>query len=128
MPLYQFVITLAVVGLLFGARKPLHPHAAPDQGDPERRGGDCRNSVDRELVQELLCLVYIRSVRRRPRLITAVVTLVVVGLLLWVVNAYIPMQSQIKGILNGVVVIVVVLWLMKAFGVYGYLTQFRVGH
>jgi hypothetical protein len=38
------------------------------------------------------------------------------------------MQSQIKGILNAVVVIAVVLWLLKIFGLYGYLTQFRVGH
>jgi hypothetical protein len=61
-------------------------------------------------------------------LITVVITLGVVGLLLWLVNRYIPMQGQIKGILNGVVVIVVVLWLLKAFGLFGYLSQFRVGH
>jgi 1-acyl-sn-glycerol-3-phosphate acyltransferase len=61
-------------------------------------------------------------------LITVVIALVVVGLLLWLVNRYIPMQSQIKGILNGVVVIVVILWLLKVFGLFGYLTQFRVGH
>jgi hypothetical protein len=61
-------------------------------------------------------------------LITVVITLGVVGLLLWLVNRYIPMQGQIKGILNGVVVIVVVLWLLKVFGLFGYLSQFRVGH
>jgi uncharacterized membrane protein YvlD (DUF360 family) len=61
-------------------------------------------------------------------LVTVVFALVVVGVLLWLVNRFIPMQSQIKGILNGVVVIVVVLWLIKVFGLYGYLTQFRVGH
>jgi hypothetical protein len=61
-------------------------------------------------------------------LVTIVITLAVVGVLLWLVNRFIPMQSQIKGILNGVVVIVVVLWLLKVFGLFEYLTQFRVGH
>jgi uncharacterized membrane protein len=61
-------------------------------------------------------------------LITVVITLAVVGVLLWLVNRFIPMQGQIKGILNGVVVIVVVLWLLKVFGLFEYLTQFRVGH
>lgn len=61
-------------------------------------------------------------------LITVVLALAVVGVLLWLVNRYIPMQSQIKGILNAVVVIVVVVWLIKVFGYWGYLTQFRVGH
>jgi hypothetical protein len=61
-------------------------------------------------------------------LVTVVVTLAVVGVLLWLVNRFIPMQGQIKGILNGVVVIVVVLWLLKVFGLFEYLTQFRVGH
>jgi len=61
-------------------------------------------------------------------LVTVVVALAIVGLLLWLVNHYIPMQSQIKGILNGVVVIAVILWLLKVFGLFGYLTQFRVGH
>jgi hypothetical protein len=61
-------------------------------------------------------------------LVTIVITLAVVGVLLWLVNRFIPMQSQIKGILNGVVVIVVVLWLLKVFGLFEYLTQFHVGH
>jgi preprotein translocase subunit SecE len=60
-------------------------------------------------------------------LITVVITLAVVGLLLWIVNRYIPMQSSIKSILNAVVVIVVVLWLLNIFGLFHYLTQFRVG-
>ena len=57
-----------------------------------------------------------------------VIVIALVGLLLWLVNRYIPMQGQIKGILNGVVVIVVVLWLMGLFGLFGYISQFRVGH
>jgi hypothetical protein len=61
-------------------------------------------------------------------LVTVVITLCVVGLLLWLINRFIPMQGQIKGILNGVVVIVVVLWLLKVFGLFDSLYQFRVGH
>jgi hypothetical protein len=51
-------------------------------------------------------------------LVTVVLTLCVIGVLLWLVNRFIPMQSQIKGILNAVVVIAVVLWLLKIFGVF----------
>ncbi len=61
-------------------------------------------------------------------LVTVVIALCVVGLLLWLVNRFIPMQSQIKSILNGVVVVVVVLWLLRVFGLLDYLLQFRVGH
>jgi len=50
-------------------------------------------------------------------LINVVLTLIVVGVVLWLINAYIPMQSTIKSILNTVVVIVVVLWLLYGFGV-----------
>jgi hypothetical protein len=60
-------------------------------------------------------------------LMTVVLTICVVGVLLWLINRFIPMQSQIKGILNGVVVIVLVVWLLNAFGLIHYLTQFRVG-
>lgn len=51
-------------------------------------------------------------------LIHIVITLVIVGFLLWLVNRFIPMQSNIKSILNGVVVIAVVLWLLSAFGIF----------
>ncbi|MGA2167560.1 MAG: Thivi_2564 family membrane protein [Terracidiphilus sp.] len=61
-------------------------------------------------------------------LVTVVITLLVVGVLLWLVNAYIPMQGTIKGILNAVVVIVLVIWLINVFGLLHYVTQFRVGH
>jgi len=61
-------------------------------------------------------------------LVTLVLTLIVIGVLLWLVNRFIPMQGQIKGILNGVVVIAVVIWLLKVFGLIDYLTQFHVGH
>ena len=60
-------------------------------------------------------------------LMTVVLTICVVGILLWLINRFIPMQGQIKGILNAVVVIVLVVWLMNVFGLLHYLTQFRVG-
>jgi len=52
-------------------------------------------------------------------LIGLVVMLVVVGVVLWLINTYIPMDHKIKTILNVVVVIVVVVWLLQAFGVLG---------
>jgi len=50
-------------------------------------------------------------------LLTVLIVLIVVGVLLWLVNTYIPMDRKIKNILNIVVVIIVVIWLLKAFGV-----------
>jgi len=60
-------------------------------------------------------------------LITLVIVLVVVGVLLWLVNTYIPMDSKIKSILNAVVVIGVVLWLLNVFGVLDNFTNIRIG-
>lgn len=60
-------------------------------------------------------------------LIQLVLVLVVVGVILWVINTYIPMQSTIKSILNAVVVIAVILWLLSVFGVIGNLSTFRIG-
>lgn len=60
-------------------------------------------------------------------LINVVVILIVVGVLLWLVNNYIPMDSKIKSILNVVVVICVVIWLLQAFGVLGSLSSIQVG-
>ena len=60
-------------------------------------------------------------------LITLVVTLVVVGLILWLINNYIPMDGTIKKILNVVVVIVVILWLLSVFGLMPPLSQIRIG-
>ena len=52
-------------------------------------------------------------------LIQLVIVLVVVGVILWLINSYIPMQTTIKKILNVVVVVAVVVWLLSAFGVIG---------
>jgi hypothetical protein len=60
-------------------------------------------------------------------LISLVIALVVVGVILWLINSYIPMQTTIKKILNAVVVIVVILWLLNAFGVIGSLDTIHIG-
>ncbi len=60
-------------------------------------------------------------------LIHVVLVLIVVGVLLWLVNSYIPMAGSIKAILNAVVVIAVVLWLLSVFGLIGELQKIRVG-
>ena len=59
-------------------------------------------------------------------LITIVITLIVAGVLLWLVNTYIPMDGKIKKVLNIVVMVVVVLWLLNVFGVLGHLRDVRV--
>jgi len=61
-------------------------------------------------------------------LIQMVVTLIIVGFLMWLVNRFIPMQSTIKGILNGLVAILVVIWLVNVFGLMHYITRFQVRH
>ena len=53
--------------------------------------------------------------------------LIVVGVLLWLVNRFIPMQGTIKSILNAVVVIAVVLWLLNVFGLFHSLAGIRIG-
>lgn len=60
-------------------------------------------------------------------LIQLVIVLVVVGLVLWVINSYIPMQATIKRILNVVVVICVIFWLLSVFGLIGNIMSIRVG-
>lgn len=60
-------------------------------------------------------------------LINVVVVLIVVGVLLWAANTYIPMDSKIKNILNIVVVIAVILWLLNIFGLLAGLGAIRVG-
>jgi len=59
-------------------------------------------------------------------LIGLVITLVVVGVLLWLRNNYVPMDGKIKRIINVVVVIVVVIWLLQTFGVLGSLQNIRI--
>jgi len=60
-------------------------------------------------------------------LLQILLTLIVVGVLLWLVNSFIPMAGSIKSILNAVVVIGVVLWLLDAFGLFHSLSRIRIG-
>ena len=56
-------------------------------------------------------------------LLTLILTIVIVGVLLWLINTYVPMQATVKNILNIVVVIVLIIWLLNAFGVVGPLNR-----
>jgi hypothetical protein len=60
-------------------------------------------------------------------LLQVALSLIVVGVLLWLVNNYIPMARSIKSILNAVVVIAVVVWLLNIFGLLSSIPSFRIG-
>jgi len=60
-------------------------------------------------------------------LINIVITLVIVGLALWLINNYIPMARSIKTILNVVVVVCVAIWILQATGMWGQLSTYRIG-
>ena len=60
-------------------------------------------------------------------LVDLVVALIVVGVALWLINRYIPMQSGIKTILNVVVVVAVGVWVLQAVGLWGPLSSYRIG-
>jgi hypothetical protein len=59
-------------------------------------------------------------------LVQVLIALVVVGVLLWLVNTFIPMAGSIKSILNAVVIIVVVVWLLNVYGLMHYITHFHI--
>ena len=59
-------------------------------------------------------------------LFNLLITLIVVGVLLWLVNTYIPMDRKIKNILNIVVVVMVAIWLLRAFGLLDSLQSMRI--
>jgi hypothetical protein len=59
-------------------------------------------------------------------LFTVLIVLIVAGVLLWLVNNYIPMDGKIRRILNIVVVIAVIIWLIKVFGLLNYLKDIRI--
>jgi undecaprenyl pyrophosphate phosphatase UppP len=60
-------------------------------------------------------------------LINIVFTLIVVGVALWLINSFIPMESRIKNILNIVVVVAVVVWVLQASGIIGGFDRVRIG-
>ncbi len=59
-------------------------------------------------------------------LLTIFLVLIVAGVLLWLVNSFIPMDGKIKRIFNIVVVIIVIVWLLKAFGLFNYLKDIHI--
>ena len=59
-------------------------------------------------------------------LLNILIVIIVVGVLLWLVNSFIPMDRKIKSILNIVVIIVLVIWLLKAFGIFSSLSSIHV--
>ena len=60
-------------------------------------------------------------------LLGLLLVIVVVGVLLWVINKFIPMDPKIRSILNAVVVIVLIVWLLQAFGILGSIRNIRIG-
>jgi hypothetical protein len=85
----------------------------------------------RSLTAEASSMATQRQIRTRRNLtmslVSLVVTLIVVGVLLWLINTYIPMDAKIKSILNSVVVVVVVLWLLNLLGLMDSLRGIRIG-
>jgi hypothetical protein len=59
-------------------------------------------------------------------LLTVLLVLIVAGVILYLINRYIPMDGKIKSILNIVVVICVIIWLLKVFGILGSLNNVKV--
>lgn len=59
-------------------------------------------------------------------LLTLIVLLVVVGVVLWAVNTYVPMDSKVRYILNAVVIIALVVWLLRAFGLLARLDSLKI--
>lgn len=59
-------------------------------------------------------------------LLSILIVIIVVGVLLWIINSFIPMDHKIKQIFNIVVVIALIIWLLKAFGVFTYLTNVQI--
>lgn len=60
-------------------------------------------------------------------LVNLIVILIVVGVILWLINTYLPMDGKIKSILNAVFVIAVVLWLLQVFGLLASLNAIHIG-
>jgi len=77
--------------------------------------------------QALAAFAEIQKGTNNMPLLQVVIALIVVGVLLWLVNRFIPMAGSIKSILNAVVVIAVVLWLLNIFGLMQSLTNIHIG-
>jgi predicted membrane protein len=85
----------------------------------------CQQDVSRQTLGNRLPLIW-REDKNMP-LVNLIVALIVVGVALWLINRYIPMASSIKSILNIVVVVAVAVWVLQAVGLWGSISNFRVG-
>jgi hypothetical protein len=90
------------------------------------RGTSCRASVAQFSVGPRGAQTRKRRKAKNMSLIAIVLTLIVVAILLWIVNTYIPMDGKIKKVLSILVLVVVVLWLLNVFGVWNYLRNVHV--
>jgi len=59
-------------------------------------------------------------------LLTILLVIIVVGVLLWLVNSFLPMDNNIKKILNVVVIIILIVWLLKVFGIFSSLMDIHI--
>jgi len=59
-------------------------------------------------------------------LLNVLIAIIIVGVLLWLINTFIPMDHKIKNIFNLVVVIVLIIWLLKVFGIFSYLMNIQI--
>ena len=59
-------------------------------------------------------------------LLSILIAIIIVGVVLWLINTFLPMDRRIKRIFNLVVVIALIIWLLKAFGLFAYLTNIYV--
>jgi hypothetical protein len=59
-------------------------------------------------------------------ILTILIVILAVGVILWLINSFIPMQRTVKGILNAVVIIILVIWLLKVFGVLATLQNISI--
>ena len=59
-------------------------------------------------------------------ILSLIIAIVIVGLLMWAINSFIPMEARIKQILNIVVIVLLVIWILKALGVFAVLGSYRI--
>src|ERR1017187_9916184 len=112
---YKYLTRLVSIMALFGFRKAetgvRFPYKAP-----------ILTYVYVELLQRL------GNLNKGKHMFAIILILAIIGVLLWLINAYVPMDGKIKKILNIVVVIGVILWLLNVVGVFGYLKSVPAPH
>jgi predicted membrane protein len=59
-------------------------------------------------------------------LLSVIVAIVIVGIVLWIINQFIPMEARVKQILNIVVILILLIWVLQGFGFFGYLRGIKI--